>query len=240
MQLSLVPDITAVLLGVAAAPEPVASSLVQDIAIVLLSAGLAGIIFKKIGLSVIVGYLLAGVVIGPNTPIHMISDEARIAQLAQVGLVFVMFAIGLNLSLTKLAKMGLSTIFATALGAVFVFMLTVLLGQASGWSSKQSIFVAAMLMVSSSAVIAKIIQELHLSHNKTAQLALTITVMEDIVAVVMLTVLANVGASVPSGVVPDAESVGTAVAAAGGGDGVREMGGVFTKISSFVILILGL
>ncbi|MDR2429665.1 MAG: cation:proton antiporter [Puniceicoccales bacterium] len=199
-------------------------SFVQDIAIVLLSAGIAGVICRYAGLSVVVGYLLAGIVIGPNTPVEMITDEARINDLAQVGLVFVMFAIGLNLGLTKLARMGMGVIVATGLGAVFVFMFTQLLGQAMGWDYKQSLFAAAMLMVSSSAVIAKVLQELRLTHNKVAQKAMAITICEDLVAVAMLAILASVGGG---------DGEGFAGASAVGG-----MGSAFTKISSYVILIL--
>ncbi|MDR1498220.1 MAG: cation:proton antiporter [Puniceicoccales bacterium] len=223
-------------------------------AIVLLAAGIAGVLCKLAGLSVIVGYLLAGIVIGPNTPLRMLTDQTRIEDLAQVGLVFVMFAIGLNLSLTKLARMGVATLAATALGAALVFVFTLLLGQAMGWNYKQGLFLAAMLMVSSSAVIAKLIQEAHLSHNKTAQLALSITVCEDIVAVVMLAILASVGGVVGTG---DAASTGAAIGAAvmptGGVNAVMEVVGntvaaagtavaesALVKIGRYVVLILAL
>lgn len=202
------------------------TALVQDIGILLLAAGIAGVICRKVGLSVIVGYLLAGVLIGPNTPIEMITSEKTIEELAQVGLVFVMFSIGLHLSLTKLAKMGLATIMATLLGAAFMFSFTLLLGEAMDWSYKQSLCVAAMLMVSSSAVISKIMEEMHLTHNKTAQMALAITIVEDIVAVVMLAMLATMGGDAAGAGVVAEESKG--------------VGGVFLQISSYVVLILGL
>ncbi|MDR0535077.1 MAG: cation:proton antiporter [Puniceicoccales bacterium] len=202
------------------------STLVHDIAIVLIAAGAAGWLCKCLGLSSIVGYLLAGIAIGPNAPLKLISDEASINGLAEVGLVFVMFAIGLQLGLKKLAGMGLQTIFATMLGAVFMLLLTLLLGQVLGWEYRQCLFLAAMLMVSSSAVIAKVMQELHLTHDKMAQTALGITISEDVVAVVMLTILATVT---------------SAAGDAGGGgivSGVGQVGSVFTSISSFVILVL--
>lgn len=103
-------------------------NLIQDFAILLLAAALAGAVCKRLGLSVIVGYLIAGVVIGPHTPpFSLIVDEARIMALSQVGLVFLMFSIGLGLSITKFGRMGAPTIFATAIGAFFVFNLTELL-----------------------------------------------------------------------------------------------------------------
>lgn len=173
---------------------------IQDLAIVLLGAGIAGALCRRLGLSVIVGYLLAGIVIGPHTPpFSLVLDVGRIETLSQLGLVFLMFAIGLGLSLTKLRMMGVSTLLGTALGAFFMLNLTRLLGQALGWTSLQSLFVAAMFMVSSSAVIAKIIRDLNLSHERSGQLALGVTVLEDVVAVVMLAVLGVQGAATGAG-----------------------------------------
>lgn len=170
-------------------------TLVQDFAVLLLAAGLAGILCKRIGLSAIVGYLIAGIVIGPySPPFSLVTDTEHIAQLSHVGLVFLMFAIGLELSLSKLRRMGLPIIMATALGALFMLGFTLLLGRVLGWTTLQTLFVAAMLMVSSSAVIAKIMTELKLNHDRAAQMALAITIVEDVVAVIMLTVLATQGA----------------------------------------------
>jgi CPA2 family monovalent cation:H+ antiporter-2 len=175
-------------------------TLVQDFVILLLAAGLAGMLCKRIGLSAIVGYLLAGIVIGPySPPFSLIQDTEHIVQLSHVGLVFLMFAIGLELSLSKLGRMGLPIIMATAIGALFMFGFTLLLGRVLHWTPLQSLFVAAMLMVSSSAVIAKIMSELKLNHDRAAQMALAITIVEDVVAVIMLTVLATQGAEKSAG-----------------------------------------
>ena len=177
-------------------------NLIQDLAIVLLGAGFAGALCKRVGLSVIVGYLLAGIILGPHTPpFSFILDVKRIETLSQVGLVFLMFAIGLGLSLTKLKKMGVTALLATGLGAFLVLNMTQLLGTSLGWPPAQSLFVAAMFMVSSSAVIAKIIKDMNLGHERSGQVALGITVLEDVVAVVMLAVLGSqVTASEATGV----------------------------------------
>ncbi len=167
-------------------------NLIQDLAIVLLAAGVAGALCKRIGLSVIVGYLVAGMVIGPYTPpVSLLIDIGRIETLSQIGLVFLMFAIGLNLSLSKFRQLGAGVFIATILGALLVLNITRLIGIGVGWSTNQSLFIAAMFMVSSSAVIAKVMADLKLSHEPAGQLAMSITVMEDVVAVVMLAVLAT-------------------------------------------------
>ncbi|WP_429884520.1 cation:proton antiporter [Geoalkalibacter halelectricus] len=192
---------------------------IQDLAVVLLGAGIAGVLCKRLGLSVIVGYLLAGIIIGPYTPpFSFIVDVARIETLSQVGLVFLMFAIGLGLSLTKLQKMGMATLVATALGAFFVFNATQLLGTALGWSSSQSLFVAGMFMVSSSAVIAKVIKDMKLTHQRSGQAALGVTVLEDVVAVVMLAILG-------------AQITGAGAEQAG-------VGSLLTGLTTFVVLVV--
>ncbi|MDR1010036.1 MAG: cation:proton antiporter [Opitutaceae bacterium] len=209
------------------------NTIIQDLGILLLAAGIAGLVCKRLGLSVIVGYLVAGIVIGPYTPpFSMIQDEMRIRELSEVGLVFVMFSIGLELSLSKLGKMGLSTLVATGLGAFFMLQFTLLLGWFFDWTPMMSLFVAAMLMVSSSAVIAKIMHELNLNHDRAAQMALAMTIVEDVVAVIMLTVL---GAGAHGG---GGGAEGAGGAEGGGGAGGGGVGMVLAVLGAFVALLI--
>jgi CPA2 family monovalent cation:H+ antiporter-2 len=163
---------------------------IKDLAVVMLVAGLVGWACRRAGLSVVVGYLVAGTVIGPYTPpFSLVSDIGRIETLAQVGLVFLMFSIGMGLSLRKLRRLGLSLVLATLTGAIVMYNLTHAVGGALGWSPIETAFLAAMLMVSSSAIISKVLQETGATHEKSGQLAMGVAVLEDVVAVVMLTIL---------------------------------------------------
>jgi CPA2 family monovalent cation:H+ antiporter-2 len=165
---------------------------IRDLAVVMGVAGAVGWICQRLGLSLVVGYLAAGAIIGPFTPpFQLVSDLERVQVLAQVGLVFLIFSIGLDLSFARLRRLGLSIVLATTIGAVLVFNGCRLFGTVAGWSGTQSLFLAGMLMVSSSAIISKVLQELNIAHRRDGQLALGITVMEDTVAVVMLTVLST-------------------------------------------------
>jgi len=165
---------------------------VQDLAVVVLVAGLVGWVCHRLHLSVVVGYLAAGMVVGPYTPpFSLVHDRGRIETLAQVGLIFLVFSIGMRLSLRRLRQFGLGLVIATALGAVFVFNLTRLAGTLLGFNPIESFFLASMLMVSSSAVISKVLLELGAMHEKTGQLATAMTVLEDMVAVAMLTLLSS-------------------------------------------------
>ncbi|MHB1305899.1 MAG: cation:proton antiporter domain-containing protein [Limisphaerales bacterium] len=165
---------------------------IRDLAVVLIIAGAAAWICQRLKLSVVVGYLVAGVVIGPFTPpFALVSDPARVETLAQVGLVFLIFSVGLNLSLHRLNRLGLSVALATIVGAVLMLNGCRLFGWALGWSVTASLFLAGMLMVSSSAIIGKVLAEANLLHERSGQMALGITVLEDVVAVAMLTLLTS-------------------------------------------------
>src|SRR6185503_2243392 len=97
-------------------------SFIQDMAVILVVAGVGGWICQRLGLSVIVGFLVAGMVGGPHTPpLTLVENVERVETMAQIGLVFLMFSIGLQLSLRKLRRLGLSLMVATFLGAIVVY-----------------------------------------------------------------------------------------------------------------------
>lgn len=181
---------------------------IQDLAIILAAAALLGWVCQRLGLSAVVGYLVAGMVAGPHTPpFNFVSDERSIETAAQVGLVFLMFSIGLRLSVRRLRRLGAGLLLAVGLGAVMIYYATRGVGVAAGLDGTQTLFLAAMLMVSSSAIIGKVLQETGKGHERGAQLAMGVTVLEDVVAVVMLTVLHSlvaIGSGTPGGVVPAA------------------------------------
>lgn len=163
---------------------------IQDLAVILAVAGVTGWVCQRIGLSVIVGYLTAGIVVGPFTPpITLVSNVGTIDTAAQVGLVFLMFSIGLRLSLRRLRRMGPGLLIAVFASAGLLYYLVRALGAGMGLDATEVIFLAGMLMVSSSAIIGKVLQESGSSHERSSQLAMGVTVLEDVVAVVMLTVL---------------------------------------------------
>ena len=167
--------------------------LVQDLAVVTFFAGIGGFLCQKIGLSSIVGFLLAGLLIGPHTPpFSIVIHEDRIEALSQLGLVFLMFSIGLDLSVGKLRRMGIGIVLAVAMGAILVFNIVRTICPFLGVSSSESLFVAGMLVASSSAIIGKILPETGLIHQRAGNLAMSITVLEDLVAVVALTFISSV------------------------------------------------
>ncbi|AKC82267.1 hypothetical protein IMCC26134_04860 [Verrucomicrobia bacterium IMCC26134] len=166
---------------------------IQDLAIILAAAAGMGWLCQRAGLSAVVGYLVAGMIVGPHTPpFSLVTHETSIATAAQVGLVFLMFSIGLRLSLRRLKRLGASMILAVFTSAVLTYYLTRGLGATIGLNGTETLFLAGMLMASSSAIIGKVLHDTGMAHERAAQLAMGVTVLEDVVAVVMLTVLNSV------------------------------------------------
>jgi CPA2 family monovalent cation:H+ antiporter-2 len=105
-------------------------------------------------------------VVGPyRQPFSLVADVGRIETLGQVGLVFLMFGVGLGLSLRK-PRLGFELLLATAIGALLMFYLTRWLCAAMGWGTTEGLFLAGMLMVSSSAIISKVLQETGANHER--------------------------------------------------------------------------
>ncbi len=160
----------------------------RDLGLVLTCAMASGWLLQRLGFSAVVGYILGGIIIGPFSPaVKLVSDLDHVQFLAQIGLVFLMFSVGLGLSFARLQRMGLSVVVAVIVSALLLFNVCRLFGAAMGWNSFQTFFIAGTLMISSSAIIIKVLDNLNIAHQRAGQLALGITVLEDIVAVVMLT-----------------------------------------------------
>lgn len=165
---------------------------IRDLGIVVSVAAVAGWGCRRLGLSPVVGYLLAGLIVGPHTPpAAFVTNTERIATLAQLGLVFLMFSIGMQLSLRRLRALGLALVVATGLGAVIVVTLSRALGLGLGLDAVQGLFLAGILVSSSSAIVSKSLLESGRMHTPGGLFAGAITVLEDVVAVVMLALLSS-------------------------------------------------
>ncbi|MGI5863231.1 MAG: cation:proton antiporter [Myxococcales bacterium] len=174
-------------------------ALLQDLAVVLATAGVVALMCQKIGVPLVVGYLLAGILIGPYTfSFTFLTSIQNVHTLADLGLVFVMLFVGLNLSLPRLRQLGPAPIIATALSALLLVSGCRAFGPLFGLSGVQSLFLAGALVVSSSAIISRVLDESGASRRAFGQLALTVTVLEDWVAVAMLAILGSYAASTAS------------------------------------------
>ncbi|HEX3443998.1 MAG TPA: cation:proton antiporter [Chthoniobacterales bacterium] len=166
--------------------------IVQDLAIVLVIAAIVGFVFHRIGLSNIVGFLVAGLLVGPHASrFGLMTDPHAIEGLSQLGLAFLMFSIGLDLSISKMRRYGLGVAVAVVISAALVFNTFRFLTPLLGMTGREPIFIASMMVASSSAMIGKILRDAGLLHQRSGNLAMSISVLEDIVAVIVLTFVSS-------------------------------------------------
>ncbi len=164
----------------------------QDLSVVMIVAAVATILCRQFRQPVVFGYILAGFVIGPHTPpFAMISSQETIDTLAQIGVIFLMFALGLEFSLRKLKAVGATAFIAAPLAILLMMQAGYQLGQAFGWKPMDSIFLGAILSVSSTTIIVKALDSLGKTKERFAQLIYGILIVEDILAIVMIAVLSG-------------------------------------------------
>lgn len=167
--------------------------LIQDLAIILGVAGIVTLVFQKIRQPVVLGYLLAGLIIGPYTPpFPLVSDIPNIKVLAELGVIFLMFSLGLDFSFHKLARVGFSASITGTLEVILMLLIGFILGRALGWSINDSLFLGAALSISSTTIIIKALHELRLQHRRFAELIFGILIVEDLLAILLLVALSTV------------------------------------------------
>jgi len=168
-------------------------ALLGDLTLILLTAALVTILCRKLHQPVVLGYLLAGMVVGPHTPpYNLIHDEATIETLAELGVVMLMFSLGLHFSVRKLLKVGSSAVAGATAEIILMMALGFGIGRAFGWSNMDSLFLGAILSISSTTIIVKAITELGKLKERFVDIVFGILIVEDLAAVVMLAVLSGI------------------------------------------------
>lgn len=166
--------------------------LISDLAIILFSAGLITILFKWLKQPVVLGYIMAGIIAGPYTfggP--MIMDAENIHIWADIGVIFLLFALGLDFSFKKLMNIGGTAMISalTIVGAMM--MLGYITGLSLGWSHMDSLFLGGMLSMSSTTIIFKAFDDMGLRNQRFAGVVFGILVVEDLFAVVLMVLLST-------------------------------------------------
>lgn len=167
--------------------------LIIDLALILGVAGIMSFIFQKIRQPVVLGYIIAGVIVGPYTPpAKLVIDIPSIQTLAELGVIFLMFTLGLEFSFRKLLSVGLTASLAAGFEVIFFLFVGFGIGQWLGWSSMDSLFLGAMLSISSTTIIIKALEELKLKNHRFASLIFGILIVEDLIAILLLVGLTTV------------------------------------------------
>ncbi len=170
--------------------------MITDLAVMLLTAGLITILFKKIKQPLILGYILAGFLISPYFPLFFnVEDIDSINLWSEIGVIILMFHIGLEFNLHKLAKLGGTAVISAIIKMGGVMLTGYLVGILMGFSVISSLFLGCMLSISSTAVIQKSFEELEIKGQKYSQLVMGTLVIEDIVGIFMMVVLSTISVS---------------------------------------------
>ncbi len=167
--------------------------LIQDLAVILGVAAFVTFIFRLIKQPVVLGYIVAGIIVGPYTPpVFSVVDVESVKVWAELGVIFLMFALGLEFSFRRLAKVGISAGMTAIVQIVTMIILGHVTAQALGWTSMDAVFLGCMIAISSTTIIIKALEELGLKTKRFAELVFGILIVEDLAAIIMLVALSNI------------------------------------------------
>jgi CPA2 family monovalent cation:H+ antiporter-2 len=168
-------------------------SLIEDLALILVVAGIVTLLFKRLKQPLVLGYIVAGFLVSPNMPYTAsVVDHENVHLWADIGVMFLLFSLGLDFSFKKILKMGASPIISTCTIIFCMSMLGVLVGRAFHWTRMDCIFLGGMLAMSSTTIIYKAFDDLGLRQQQFAGLVMSVLILEDILAIVMMVMLSAV------------------------------------------------
>jgi CPA2 family monovalent cation:H+ antiporter-2 len=162
--------------------------LLTTLAIVLCTAGAATVLFRKLRQPVVLGYLLAGMIVGPHLAIPLYAHEPTIRTLSELGVILLLFGIGLELRIGKLVRIAASSGVIAVVQCSLMLVLGYLVGRAFGWTRLESVYTGAIIAISSTTIIAKTFSELEVK-GRVAEIVLGVLIGEDFIAILLLAVL---------------------------------------------------
>lgn len=170
--------------------------LFSDLALILMTAGVTTVVFKWLKQPVVLGYIIAGFLIGPKFPwFPVVQDTTSVETWSEIGMVFMLFGIGLEFSFKKLKKVGGSVGITAVTELVTMCVVGFLLGKLLGWSQMECIFLGAMLSISSTTIIAKAFEDMRLNREKFSGNVIGELVVEDLEAVLLMVILSTLAVS---------------------------------------------
>ena len=175
-------------------------TMIRDLALMLMMAGVVTLAFKKLKQPLVLGYIVAGFLVSPHMPYTAsVVDMSNIHLWADIGVMFLLFSLGLDFSFKKILKMGASPIISVVCIIFAMSILGVIVGHSFGWSKMNCIFLGGMLAMSSTTIIYKAFDDLGLRQQQFAGLVMSVLILEDILAIVMMVMLS----AIASGSNPD-------------------------------------
>lgn len=168
-----------------------AHEFLRTLVLVLGVAAITTLVFHRLRQPVVLGYLLAGVIIGPHVPIPVFAHEPTVRILSELGVILVMFALGLEFSLRKLLKVGATSGFIAAVECSLMLWLGFLVGRGFGWTTRESLFLGAIVAISSTTIVVKAFSERGI-RGRRAETVFGVLIAEDLIAVLLLALLTTV------------------------------------------------
>lgn len=170
--------------------------LITDLGLVLAVAGITTLIFRKIRQPVVLGYIIAGFLVGPHVSLFpTVVDSEGISTWSEIGVIFLLFSLGLEFSFRKLLKVGGSASITAVVEIVLMIAIGFSAGYLMGWSTMDSIFLGAILSMSSTTIIIRAFDEVGVRTKKFAHLVFGILIVEDVVAILLLVLLSTLAVS---------------------------------------------
>ena len=167
-------------------------TLINDLALILIVAGAVTLIFKYLKQPLVLGYVVAGFIVSPHMPYTMsVIDNSDIQTWADIGVMFLLFSLGLDFSFKKIVKMGISPVITTCTIIFSMMTLGIVVGHAFGWNRMDCIFLGGMLAMSSTTIIYKAFTDMGLRQQKFAAPVMSVLILEDVLAIVMMVVLSS-------------------------------------------------
>ena len=164
--------------------------LVKDLALILVVAGVVTLLFKRLRQPLVLGYIMAGFMVSPQFPYTIsVIDIANVRLWADIGVIFLLFSLGLDFSFKKILKMGVAPVIA-ACTIIFCMMVSgMAAGKLFGWSHMDCIFLGGMLAMSSTTIIYKAFDDMGLRQQRFAGLVMSVLILEDVLAIVLMVML---------------------------------------------------
>ena len=170
--------------------------LIADLALILICAGAMTLLFKQLKQPVVLGYIVAGFLASPNMPyMPSVSDLHGIHLWSKIGVIFLLFALGLEFSFRKILRMGAAPIIAACAVIMGMMLVGMSVGQLFGWSQMDCIYLGGMLAMSSTTIIFKAFDDMGLRQQRFASLVLSVLIIEDILAIVLMVMLSTLAVS---------------------------------------------
>jgi CPA2 family monovalent cation:H+ antiporter-2 len=167
-------------------------SLITDLALILITGAVTTILFRKIKQPLVLGYIIAGFLVGPHISLTpTVVDNTNIKILAQIGVIFLLFSLGLDFSLKKLRSIGSPASITALVEIIFITFLGYFSGKWMGWNTIDSLFLGGMLASSSTTIIIKAFEELGLKNDRYTHIVFGILIVEDIVVILLMVMLST-------------------------------------------------